>query len=114
MMWQKSGITETVLRDLHQSLITARMTTEEMLPALSSSTISASIRWNAGAAQRLTPACVFERRPVGTPAHAAQAYVESKLQMLFRGQGICWATGIMRTMWWRNTLCRSRWPTAST
>ena len=28
----KVGITETVLRDAHQSLIATRMTTEEMLP----------------------------------------------------------------------------------
>ena len=28
------GITETVLRDAHQSLIATRMTTEEMLPAI--------------------------------------------------------------------------------
>ena len=28
------GITETILRDAHQSLIATRMTTEEMLPAL--------------------------------------------------------------------------------
>ena len=31
----KVGITETVLRDAHQSLIATRMTTEEMLPILS-------------------------------------------------------------------------------
>ena len=31
----KIGITETVLRDAHQSLIATRMTTEEMIPALS-------------------------------------------------------------------------------
>ena len=30
----KIGITETVLRDAHQSLIATRMTTEEMLPML--------------------------------------------------------------------------------
>ena len=30
----KVGITETVCRDAHQSLIATRMTTEEMLPAL--------------------------------------------------------------------------------
>ena len=30
----KVGITETILRDAHQSLIATRMTTEEMLPAL--------------------------------------------------------------------------------
>ena len=30
----KVGITETVLRDAHQSLIATRMTTEEMLPVL--------------------------------------------------------------------------------
>ena len=31
----KVGITETILRDAHQSLIATRMTTEEMLPILS-------------------------------------------------------------------------------
>lgn len=30
----KVGITETICRDAHQSLIATRMTTEEMLPAL--------------------------------------------------------------------------------
>ena len=30
----KIGITETVLRDAHQSLLATRMTTEEMLPML--------------------------------------------------------------------------------
>ena len=30
----KVGITETILRDAHQSLIATRMSTEEMLPAL--------------------------------------------------------------------------------
>ena len=30
----KVGITETILRDAHQSLIATRMTTEDMLPAL--------------------------------------------------------------------------------
>ena len=31
---KKIGITETVLRDAHQSLIATRMTTAEMLPVL--------------------------------------------------------------------------------
>ena len=33
-MAKKIGITETILRDAHQSLIATRMTTEEMLPML--------------------------------------------------------------------------------
>ena len=33
-MQKKIGITETVLRDAHQSLIATRMTTQEMLPML--------------------------------------------------------------------------------
>lgn len=33
-MAKKIGITETVLRDAHQSLIATRMTIEEMLPIL--------------------------------------------------------------------------------
>ena len=31
---RKVGITETVLRDAHQSLIATRMTTEDMLPII--------------------------------------------------------------------------------
>ena len=34
MMAKKIGITETVLRDAHQSLIATRMSTEEMIPIL--------------------------------------------------------------------------------
>ena len=33
-MSRKVGITETVLRDAHQSLIATRMTTEDMLPII--------------------------------------------------------------------------------
>ena len=33
-MAHKIGITETVLRDAHQSLLATRMTTEDMLPML--------------------------------------------------------------------------------
>ena len=33
-MAKKIGITETVLRDAHQSLIATRMSTQDMLPAL--------------------------------------------------------------------------------
>ena len=33
-MARKIGITETVLRDAHQSLLATRMTTEDMLPML--------------------------------------------------------------------------------
>ena len=33
-MGKKVGITETILRDAHQSLIATRMTTEEILPAV--------------------------------------------------------------------------------
>lgn len=54
----KVGITETVLRDAHQSLIATRMTTEEMLPILPQWTRWAIIRLNAGAVLHLTHAYV--------------------------------------------------------
>ena len=46
----KIGITETVLRDAHQSLIATRMRTDEL----------------AGAVPLLTPACAFWMRIPGT------------------------------------------------
>lgn len=54
----KVGITETVLRDAHQSLIATRMTTEEMLPILSTMDKVGFIRLNAGAVLHLTHAYV--------------------------------------------------------
>ena len=47
-------ITETILRDAHQSLIATRMTTEQMLPIVDKMDKSVTIRLSAGAALRLT------------------------------------------------------------
>ena len=85
----KVGITETVCRDAHQSLIATRMTTEEMLPALpmldkigyhslevwGGATFDACLRFlNADPWERL--------RKIRAAAP------KTKLQMLFRGQNI--------------------------
>lgn len=85
----KVGITETVCRDAHQSLIATRMTTEEMLPALplldkigyhslevwGGATFDACLRFlNEDPWERL--------RKVRTAAP------KTKLQMLFRGQNV--------------------------
>ncbi len=45
----KVKITETVLRDAHQSLIATRMRLDEMLPIIE----------RLGAVRHLTPACAF-------------------------------------------------------
>lgn len=85
----KVGITETILRDAHQSLIATRMTTEEMLPAISlldkvgyhsleawgGATFDACLRFlNEDPWERL--------RKIRKEAK------NTKLQMLFRGQNI--------------------------
>ena len=57
-MANKLLITETILRDAHQSQAATRMRTEEMLPAcLKYWTKSATTLWSAGAARPSTPAC---------------------------------------------------------
>ena len=51
-------ITDTILRDAHQSQAATRMTTEDMLPALEMLDSMATTLWSAGAAQPSTPVCV--------------------------------------------------------
>ena len=85
----KVGITETICRDAHQSLIATRMTTEEMLPALplmdkvgyhslevwGGATFDACLRFlNEGPWERLRK--------------IRKAAPKTKLQMLFRGQNV--------------------------
>ena len=85
----KVGITETICRDAHQSLIATRMTTEEMLPALplmdkvgyhslevwGGATFDACLRFlNEDPWERLTK--------------IRKAAPKTKLQMLFRGQNV--------------------------
>ena len=61
----KIGITETVLRDAHQSLIATRMTTEEMLPILPLLDKIGFHSLECWAAQLLTLACAFSTRTRG-------------------------------------------------
>ncbi len=56
-MANKLLITETILRDAHQSQAATRMRTDEMLPACAMLDKMGYFRWSAGAALRLTPAC---------------------------------------------------------
>lgn len=85
----KVGITETVCRDAHQSLIATRMTTEEMLPALpmldkigyhslevwGGATFDACLRF-------------LNEDPWERLRKIKAAAPKTKLQMLFRGQNI--------------------------
>ena len=83
------GITETVLRDAHQSLIATRMTTEQMLPIIDKmdkvgyhsvecwggATFDASLRF-------------LKEDPWERLRKLRDGFKNTKLQMLFRGQNI--------------------------
>ena len=85
----KVGITETICRDAHQSLIATRMTTEEMLPALplmdkvgyhslevwGGATFDACLRF-------------LNEDPWERLIKIRKAAPKTKLQMLFRGQNV--------------------------
>ena len=85
----KVGITETICRDAHQSLIAPRMTTEEMLPALplmdkvgyhslevwGGATFDACLRF-------------LNEDPWERLRKIRKAAPKTKLQMLFRGQNV--------------------------
>ena len=85
----KVGITETICRDAHQSLIATRMTTEEMLPALplmdkvgyhslevwGGATFDACLRF-------------LNEDPWERLRKIRKAAPKTKLQMLFRGQNV--------------------------
>jgi oxaloacetate decarboxylase alpha subunit len=82
-------ITETILRDAHQSLIATRMTTEQMLPIIDKmdrvgyhavecwggATFDASLRF-------------LKEDPWVRLRHLRDGFKNTKLQMLFRGQNI--------------------------
>ena len=86
---KKVGITETVLRDAHQSLIATRMTTEQMLPIIDKmdkvgyhsvecwggATFDASLRF-------------LKEDPWQRLRLLRDGFKNTKLQMLFRGQNI--------------------------
>ena len=83
------GITETILRDAHQSLIATRMTTEQMLPIIGKmdevgyhavecwggATFDASLRF-------------LKEDPWERLRKLRDGFKKTKLQMLFRGQNI--------------------------
>ncbi len=85
----KVGITETVCRDAHQSLIATRMTTEEMLPALSlmdKAGYHALEVWGGATFD----ACLrfLNEDPWDRLRKIRAAAPNTKLQMLFRGQNV--------------------------
>ena len=83
------GITETVLRDAHQSLIATRMTTEEMLPAIEllDDVGYHSLECWGGAT---FDACLrfLNEDPWDRLRKIRDKAKKTKLQMLFRGQNI--------------------------
>ena len=85
----KVKITETVLRDAHQSLIATRMTTAEMLPALE---MLDSVGYNAleawGGATFDSCLRYLNEDPWERLRAIRKTVKNTKLQMLFRGQNI--------------------------
>ena len=85
----KVGITETILRDAHQSLIATRMTTEEMLPALAQLDDIGyhSLECWGGAT---FDACLrfLDEDPWERLRILREHLPKTKLQMLFRGQNV--------------------------
>ena len=83
------GITETVLRDAHQSLIATRMTTEEMLPAIEllDDVGYHSLECWGGATFDACPRFLNED-PWDRLRKIRDKAKKTKLQMLFRGQNI--------------------------
>jgi len=85
----KVKITETVLRDAHQSLIATRMTTDEMLPAIE---LLDKVGYNAleawGGATFDASLRFLNEDPWDRLRKFRKAAKNTKLQMLFRGQNI--------------------------
>ena len=83
------GITETVLRDAHQSLIATRMTTEQMLPIIDKMDQVGyhSVECWGGAT---FDACLrfLKEDPWDRLRKLKDGFKNTKLQMLFRGQNI--------------------------
>ena len=86
---KKIGITETILRDGHQSLIATRMTTDEMLPALE---MMDSIGYNAlecwGGATFDVCMRFLREDPWDRLRKIRETVKNTKLQMLLRGQNL--------------------------
>ena len=83
------GITETILRDAHQSQIATRMTTEQMLPIIDKMDQVGyhSVECWGGAT---FDACLrfLKEDPWERPRKLRDGFKHTKLQMLFRGQNI--------------------------
>ena len=85
----KVKITETVLRDSHQSLIATRMTTEEMLPILSAMDEVGYHSLEAWGGATFDSCMRFLNEDPWERLRKIRAAVKNtKLQMLFRGQNI--------------------------
>ena len=106
-------ITETVLRDAHQSLIATRMTTEEMLPILADLDNVGYYSLEAWGGATFD-ACMryLNEDPWERLRKIRERVKNTKLQMLFRGQNILGYRHYPMT-WW-NISCRSRLPMALT
>ena len=82
-------ITETVLRDAHQSLAATRMTTEEMLPALEALDSVGYYALEAWGGATFDSCLRFLNEDPWERLRTIRAHVKNtKLQMLFRGQNI--------------------------
>jgi len=82
-------ITETVLRDAHQSLIATRMTTEEMLPSLEALDRVGYYSLEAWGGATFDACLRFLNEDPWERLRTIRAHVKNtKLQMLFRGQNI--------------------------
>ncbi|MBQ2706615.1 MAG: pyruvate carboxylase subunit B, partial [Clostridia bacterium] len=85
----KVKITETVLRDSHQSLVATRMTTEEMLPILEKMDGIGYHSLEAWGGATFDSCMRFlNEDPWERPRKIRAAVKNTKLQMLFRGQNI--------------------------
>ncbi|MBR5797530.1 MAG: oxaloacetate decarboxylase subunit alpha [Clostridia bacterium] len=85
----KIKITETVLRDSHQSLIATRMTTEDMLPILETMDKVGYYSLEAWGGATFDACMRFLNEDPWERLRASRARVKNtKLQMLFRGQNI--------------------------
>ena len=85
----KIKITETVLRDSHQSLIATRMTTEDMLPILETMDKVGYYSLEAWGGATFDACMRFLNEDPWERLRAIRARVKNtKLQMLFRGQNI--------------------------
>ena len=94
-------ITETVLRDAHQSLIATRMTTEQMLPIVDKMDkvgYHAVECWGGATFD----ACLrfLKEDPWESLRKLRDGFKNTKLQMLFRGQNILRISSHMQTMLW--------------